>query len=110
MEVNIRKEEKVLVVSVTGRMDAVSAPDFDTQVEERVDKGETNLVLDLSGLDYISSAGLRSMLTLAKKLKTKEGDLVLFGLQDVVNEVFEVSGFSTIFEIFGSLEEAMEGR
>jgi len=110
MEVNIRKEEKVLVVSVTGRMDAVSAPDFDTQVEERVDKGETNLVLDLSGLDYISSAGLRSMLTLAKKLKTKEGDLVLFGLQDMVNEVFEVSGFSTIFEIFGSLEEAMEGR
>ncbi|NQU16173.1 MAG: STAS domain-containing protein [Desulfobacteraceae bacterium] len=110
MEVNIRKEEKALVVSVTGRMDAVSAPDFDTQVEERVDKGETNLVLDLSGLDYISSAGLRSMLTLAKKLKTKEGDLVLFGLQDVVNEVFEVSGFSTIFEIFGSLEEAMEGR
>jgi len=110
MEVNIRKEEKVLVVSVTGRMDAVSAPDFDTQVEERVDKGETSLVLDLSGLDYISSAGLRSMLTLAKKLKTKEGDLVLFGLQDVVNEVFEVSGFSTIFEIFGSLEEAMEGR
>ena len=110
MEVNIRKEEKALVVSVTGRMDAVSAPDFDTQVEERVDKGETSLVLDLSGLDYISSAGLRSMLTLAKKLKTKEGDLVLFGLQDVVNEVFEVSGFSTIFEIFGSLEEAMEGR
>lgn len=110
MEVNIRKEEKALVVSVTGRMDAVSAPDFDTQVEERVDKGETSLVLDLSGLDYISSAGLRSMLTLAKKLKTKEGDLVLFGLQDVVNEVFEVSGFSTIFEIFGSVEEAMEGR
>jgi len=110
MEVNIRKEEKALVVSVTGRMDAVSAPDFDTQVEERVDKGETSLVLDLSGLDYISSAGLRSMLTLAKKLKAKEGVLVLCGLQDVVNEVFEVSGFSTIFEIFGSLEEAMEGQ
>ena len=110
MEVNIRKEEKALVVSVTGRMDAVSAPDFDTQVEEQVDKGESNLVLDLSGLDYISSAGLRSMLTLAKKLKAKEGVLVLCGLQDVVNEVFEVSGFSTIFEIFGSLEEAMEGQ
>ncbi len=110
MEVNIRKEEKVLVVSVIGRMDAVSAPDFDTQVEEQIDRGETSLVLDLSGLDYISSAGLRSMLTLAKKLKRKEGDLVLCGLQDVVKEVFEVSGFSTIFEICGSLEEAMEGQ
>jgi anti-anti-sigma regulatory factor len=42
MEVNIRKEEKVLVVSVIGRMDAVSAPDFDTQVEEQIDRGETS--------------------------------------------------------------------
>ncbi len=110
MEVNIRKEEKGLVVSVIGRMDAVSSPDFDTQVEEQINKGETSLVLDLSGLDYISSAGLRSMLTLAKKLKTKEGDLVLCGLQDVVKEVFHVSGFSTIFEICASLEEAMKGK
>ncbi len=110
MEVNFRKEEKALVVSVTGRMDAVSAPDFDKQVEKEIDKGETYFVLDLSGLDYISSAGLRSMLTLAKKLKSKEGGLVLCGLQEMVTEVFEVSGFTTIFEIFGSLKEAMEGR
>ena len=110
MEVNIRKEEKALVVALIGRMDAVSAPDFDTQIEEQIDKGENNLILDLSGLAYISSAGLRSILTLAKKLRTKEGDLVLCGLQDVVNEVFEVSGFSTIFEICGSLEEAMKGK
>lgn len=81
MDINIRKEEKALVVSVMGRMDAVSAPDFDTRVEEQINKGETDFILDLSGLDYISSAGLRSMLTLAKKLKTKEGDLVLCGLQ-----------------------------
>ncbi len=110
MEVNFRKEEKALVVSVTGRMDAVSAPDFDKQVEKEIDKGETCFVLDLSRLDYISSAGLRSMLTLAKKLKSKEGGLVLCGLQEMVTEVFEVSGFTTIFEIFGSLKEAMEGR
>ncbi len=110
MEVNFRKEEKAMVVSVTGRMDAVSAPDFDKQVEKEIDKGETYFVLDLSGLDYISSAGLRSMLTLAKKLKSKEGGLVLCGLQEMVTEVFEVSGFTTIFEIFGSLKEAMEGR
>ncbi len=110
MEVNFRKEEKALVVSVSGRMDAVSAPDFDKQVEKEIDKGETCFVLDLSRLDYISSAGLRSMLTLAKKLKSKEGGLVLCGLQEMVTEVFEVSGFTTIFEIFGSLKEAMEGR
>lgn len=110
MEVNFRKEEKALVVSVTGRMDAVSAPDFDKQVEKEIDKGETCFVLDLSGLDYISSAGLRSMLVLAKKLKSKEGGLVLCGLQEMVIEVFEVSGFTTIFEIYGSLKEAMEGK
>ncbi len=109
MEVNIRKEEKALVVSITGRMDAVSSPDFDAEVEGQIDKGETCLILDLSGLDYISSAGLRSMLTLAKKLKTRNGSLVLCGLQEMVKEIFEVSGFSTIFNIYSSPKEAMKG-
>ena len=110
MEVNFRKEEKALVVLVTGRMDAVSAPEFDKQVEEQIDKGETSFALDLSGLDYVSSAGLRSMLILAKKLKSKEGGLVLCGLREMVTDVFEVSGFTTIFEIYDSLEEAMERK
>jgi anti-anti-sigma factor len=108
MEIIVKKDEKTLVVSVSGRIDAVSAPDFDRQVEEQITKGEINFLMDLSGLDYISSAGLRSMLTTAKKLRANNGDLILCGLRDIVNEVFDVSGFSTIFKIYDSVEEALK--
>lgn len=110
MEITVKKDEKTLVVSVSGRMDAASAPDFDRQVEEQMTKGEYSFLLDLSGLDYISSAGLRSMLTMAKKVRANDGDLILCGLRDIVNEVFDVSGFSTIFKIYDSVEEALTGN
>ena len=107
MEVGIRKEQGVLVLTITGRMDSVSAPELDTHVDEQIAGGEISFVVDLSGLDYISSAGLRSMLTMAKKLKEKAGTLKLCGLKGVVREVFDVSGFSTIFTIYDSLEDAL---
>ena len=109
MEVNINKEQGVLVFTVTGRMDAVSAPELDTHVDEQIADGEISFVVDLSGLEYISSAGLRSMLTMAKKLKEKDGALKLCGLKGVVREVFDVSGFSTIFTICDSLGDAVKG-
>lgn len=109
MEVDIRKEQGMLVLTVTGRMDAVSAPELDTHVDKQIADGEISFVVDLSGLDYISSAGLRSMLVMAKKLKEKAGTLKLCGLKGVVREVFDVSGFSAIFIICDSLGDAVEG-
>ncbi len=107
MELNTRKEQGVLILTITGRMDSVSAPELDTHVDEQIAGGEKFFIVDLSGLDYISSAGLRSMLTMAKKLKEEAGTLKLCGLKGVVREVFDVSGFSTIFTIYDSLEQAV---
>ena len=107
MEVGIRKEEGTLVLSISGRMDAVTAPRFYDLVKEQVERGESHFILDLSGLEYISSAGLRTMLIHQKNLSTAKGDMVLCGLQGMVREVFEISGFNTIFTILDSLEEAM---
>jgi anti-anti-sigma factor len=87
-------------------MDAVTAPEFEKAVETLMGEGETAFVVDMAELDYISSAGLRSILALAKKLKTDGGSLHLAALQDSVREVFDISGFSSIIPVFDSVEAA----
>jgi anti-anti-sigma factor len=89
------------VVSVKGRMDAVSSPEFEKEMAVSIAEGNNVLILDLVALDYISSAGLRSILTITKKLKGKDGKLLIAGLKGMVKEVFEISGFHSIIPIFG---------
>ena len=107
MEFNARKEERALVLSVKGRMDATTSPEFEKEIMELINQGEKDFIIDLSELDYISSAGLRSILSTVKKLKVKEGKLFLAALKGVVKEVFEISGFSTIIPIYESVESAL---
>lgn len=106
MDIRIDRDGNDMVVSILGRMDAVTAPDFDQQVGNWIADGEKRFVVDLSELEYISSAGLRSMLSMAKKLKQNQGALALCGLKGVVKEVFDVSGFSSIFNICVNVVEA----
>ena len=107
MELHVKNKENGVLVSVTGRMDAVSSPEFEKEISSLIDEDNVNFVIDLAGLDYISSSGLRSILVTAKKLKGKNGRIMLASLQNVVREVFEISGFSTIIPIYESVEEAM---
>ncbi len=109
MDIHVKKEAKGLVVSIMGRLDAVSAGEFDQEMDGQIKKGESNFVLDLSRLDYVSSAGLRSILSTSKRLKENRGTLTLCGLQGSVKEVFDISGFSSIFTIYESLESALKG-
>lgn len=101
------KEKNSVIISVKGRMDAVSAPEFEQKLGDWIDAGESNFVIDLSEVDYISSAGLRSILVIAKRLKANNGQLMLSALQDAVKEVFEISGFSSIIPIYESVEAAL---
>ena len=102
--ITTRKEKNALIVSVKGKMDTVSAPEFEKKLAEWIEEGENNFVIDLAELDYISSSGLRCILATAKKLKAKDGQIFLSSLQDVVKEVFDISGFSTIIPISESVE------
>lgn len=108
MKIRVEKDEKCPVVSVKGRMDAVTAPDFEKHLTEMIEKEDTDFIIDLAELEYISSAGLRCILAAAKKLKQKERQLYLVDLQDVVKEVFEISGFSAIIPIFDSVETVLK--
>ena len=108
MEITTRKENNGVVVSVTGRLDAVTAPALEADLAGLLAQGEIMFLLNLSELDYISSAGLRSLLATAKKLKEKQGKLVFTGLRGTVEEVFKISGFLTIFTAFESEEAALK--
>ncbi len=107
MDITAKSEDKALVVSVSGRMDAVTASDFEKALTEYLDQGNSALVIDFSDLDYISSAGLRSILATAKKMKGMNGTLSLANLKEVVKEVFDISGFSAIIPIYDSVETAL---
>lgn len=108
MEIQTRKEKNAVIVSVKGRMDAVTAPEFERNLSDLIAKGENTFLLNFGGLEYISSAGLRSILATAKKMKEKQGKILFAGLHGPVEEVFKISGFNSIFKMFNSEEAALE--
>jgi anti-anti-sigma factor len=101
------KENNALVIKVNGRMDAVTAPEFENKMGLWIDEGEKCFVVDLGSLEYISSAGLRSILIIAKKLKSINGKILLAAMEESVNEVFEISGFNSIVPIHDTVQAAI---
>jgi len=107
MEIKTEKEKNTIVVTVEGKIDAVTAPAFEKALLNLVAQGEIFFLLNFSGLDYISSAGLRSILAAAKQIKTKNGRINFTGLRGPVKDVFNISGFGTIFKLFETREDAL---
>jgi anti-anti-sigma factor len=88
-------------------MDATTTNIFVNACQEQLDAGKTKMVVDLSGLAYISSAGLRGVLTVLKSGRPLEALIVFCSLQPMVAEVFRISGFTTMMPIFDTLEAAL---
>ena len=99
MDIAFVEQSGVGVVKIGGRLDAVGAPEIETYCKEQIDKGIRRMVVDMGDVDYISSAGLRSLLVLAKSMKAANGSLVVCALNPMVKEVMEISGFDKIFTI-----------
>ena len=97
MNIIHNKNESALVISLEGRLDTITAPALDKTINE--DIGDTkNLVLDVKGMEYISSAGLRVLLSAQKKMQ-KIGSMKVTGVCEEVMEVFEMTGFADILSI-----------
>ncbi len=107
---NIIKEKinNFQVLKIEGRLDTSNFTEFEKEISQLFESGEKNLVFECSGLNYISSSGLRVFLTAQKKTISAGGILHLCCLQPVIREIFDISGFSTIFRIFDTLEQALE--
>jgi anti-sigma B factor antagonist len=104
-----RKEGSATVVQVTGRIDVETAPGFQNACAEVARSAEKVVVLDMSGVQYISSTGLRSLLVVGKQLQEKGGVLRLANLTPTVAQLFEQSRFYSLFACFDSVEKAIAG-
>lgn len=97
MNIEKKLEAETLEVKVSGRLDTTTAPELDEELKASLDDVK-ELKLDLSELDYISSAGLRVLLS-AQKVMNKQGSMTVTGVNDTIMEIFEVTGFSDILTI-----------
>jgi anti-anti-sigma factor len=107
MQIFTSKEKDNLVMEIQGRLDAVTSAKLEQECQVLIDQGEKALVMDLGGVDYISSAGLRAILILARKLNGNGGQIRFCCLKGMVQEVFSISGFNSLFPVFPSLTEAL---
>lgn len=107
MKIDTTKEGNAIVMSLKGRLDAAASSEFETRLSDCISKGDNNFLLNFTDLEYISSAGLRSILATSKKLKERNGKIFLAGLRGPVEEVFKVSGFISIFRVFATAEAAL---
>lgn len=109
MKITSESAKPVLILKFDGRFDTQTANQGQAAIDAEVAKGWKYLVLDLTRLDFISSAGLRVLLKTSKTLKSAGGELRVHGPNETVREIFQISGFDSIFKVFDSREQAMAG-
>ena len=97
MQINYNREAEKLTVLPEGRIDTLTAPEFEKKIAELLE-GVTELELDMAGVDYVSSAGLRVILK-AQKVMFRQGKMKLTHVNETVMEVFEITGFDNILNI-----------
>jgi len=107
MEIKDRQVDDVTVLSLTGSIDAMTAPKITEFIQGQVSNGNIKLVADLSGVDYTSSAGLRVLLGAIKDTRAQSGDIRLAGIQPDVQKVLNLSGFTNILKVFDEVDAAV---
>jgi stage II sporulation protein AA (anti-sigma F factor antagonist) len=107
METSTTRYDAALVVSPSGRIDSTTCRGLEEQLERALAGGELRIVVDFAQVDYISSAGLRVMLALARRLRDARGSLVLCALPPPVKQVFELAGFVPLFTMEPTRDAAL---
>jgi len=100
MDATIEHLGHVLVVAISGRLDTASAPVFDAQVAPLLAQPRPRILLDLTAVTYVSSAGLRSILQLVKHTAAHKGRVGMFGAPSHIMEVVEISGFPSLLDVY----------
>ncbi|MDF2657812.1 MAG: anti-anti-sigma regulatory factor, SpoIIAA [Paenibacillus sp.] len=108
MNIAERTDDGITVFAISGRLDANTSGHLEASFLQSVEAGASRFVFNLGGLEYVSSAGLRSLLLAAKKVKAIQGRLALAHLSEQVREVFDMSGFSSIFKLCATEDEALQ--
>ncbi len=107
MELKISKTGDVITVLLEGKIDANVSINMEQELLSLISEDSPKVIADLSNVVFISSAGLRALISALKEAKRRKGDLRLVGIEGHVKEVFEITGFSTIFKIYTTSEDAV---
>jgi anti-anti-sigma factor len=108
MDIMLNQLGETTVVSISGSIDALTAPDVMNFLHSKIAGGQHRLVLDLSRVDFMSSAGLRVILAALKSSRQEGGDLRLAAAQPGVEKILKMSGFTNILKAFPSVDEAVD--
>ncbi len=108
VRISITESEGITILSLTGSLETNSSPDAENTVNGLIDDGRKKLLIDFENVDYISSAGLRILLATSKRLGREGGALRICGLNSTVREVFDISGFASILNVFSNQAEALQ--
>lgn len=100
MEILEKKAGDVCIVALSGRLDAQSANDVEKKLDSLIEAAQVKIVINLNDLEYISSSGLRVFLAALKKARKQQGDIKLACLKPFIKEVFDIAGFTQLFNLF----------
>jgi len=109
MEINEGMVNGTKLINTTGRIDAFSAKTLEDCLKKAIAEGNRNILVNLKDTDYISSGGLRVFLAALKELRKDGGSLRLCCLSPAVLKIFKLAGFTSIFSIYGTEQEALAG-
>jgi anti-sigma B factor antagonist len=107
VDITTANRERETILSVNGRIDTLAAPELEQAINREILNGHRSILLDFTGVSYISSGGLRVLLSAARKLKTPGDKFGICCLQPEVFKVFRLAGFTSIFSIYSSEGEAL---
>ena len=108
LEVVTKEVKDVIVFDLIGNLDTNTAPDAETSINNFLESGSKKMVINLEQTKYVSSAGLRVFLATAKKMTASGGAVKLCAANEVVQEILDISGFSSILDVRSSEEEALK--
>ncbi len=108
MDIQIKQLKRASLVKISGRVDSSTAPDLEKALKELMEQGQFRIVVDMSDLSFISSAGLRVLISTAKTCRRwNRGDVYLASLPQHIMETFELAGLTRVFKIFPDAVEAI---
>ncbi len=107
VKIGEKKAGNITIIFLEGKIDSTSSIEIEKKINDLIDRGEKYLIVNLSGTEYISSSGLRVMLSSLKRLKKVQGDLKVSCTRPLVQNVFNMAGFTQIFEFYDREEDAL---
>jgi anti-anti-sigma factor len=108
LHIDLEEIEHKIVLRLDGRLDAATVPILERKINTLIEEKHYKIYLDFLRVDYLSSAGLRLLLSFSKKLKAKKGSLVLFAIGEEVMEIIKLAGFEKILLIFETEQDAFQ--